>query len=223
MWSSHQLWNSELLLPKYPLCMWAWPYISCGSHETSLSLISYEISDILYLIIWVEECWQEGAQSWREEGDKLDTAEQMSGATALLCPPELIKILSIYPVTQCVQSTPMALLFLQPPLPDTPDPGNSISTGCTDHSRTALRQNWGRAVPKCETHLSELSANPPGASGIENLPCPEISILREVTFLQVLTCLGSTETHWAWSHQGSSAAAARAVQPWAFSTLTSLD
>lgn len=40
----------------------------------------------LYLFIWVEECWQEGAQSWREEGNKLDTAGQMSGATALLCP-----------------------------------------------------------------------------------------------------------------------------------------
>lgn len=60
-----------------------------------------------------------------------------------------------------------------------------------DSTETELRE----AVPKCETHLSELSANPPGASSIENLPCPEISILREVTFLQVLTCLGSTETH----------------------------
>lgn len=93
-------------------------------------------------------------------------------------------------------------------MPDIPDAGNSISTECTDQSRRALRENWGGQSQNVRhAWLRELNANHCGATGTEDLPCPEKSILREVTFLCTLTCLGSTETHGAQSHEGFSAGA----------------
>lgn len=144
----------------------------------------------LYLLIWVEECWQERAQSWGEAGNKPDTAEQEFGATALLCPcspwinKAFINVSSHSGHAEHLHGSPA----LAAPIADTPDPGNSISTGCTDHSKESTEKELGRAVPKCETHLPKWAqCKPPWCHCTGDLPCPENSILREVTFLCMLT------------------------------------
>lgn len=140
----------------------------------------------LCLLILREECWQERTRSRREAENKPDTAAQVFGATALLCPcsPWITKAF-IHISRHSVHAQHLhGSAALAAPMPDTADPGSSISTECTDYSRRALRQELGgqtqngrRAWP------SGLSANHRGATGIDDLPCPENAILREVTLL----------------------------------------